>query len=193
MILVQIMSITDEDDRAFMLKLYQDYYALVRQTVYRIMLNDNDLDDLAEDVFLKLIGKIALLRTLDCCRTASYIVYTAKSVAINFIKHRNVQQKHAYYGGDEDVLDELAAREESLEDVCLHRETLESMSNAVLRLPERQKDILYFKYVLEQSDVEIAEELSIRPDSVREYLTRARRAAKKLMEKEDTQNGGSKH
>lgn len=70
---------------------------------------------------------------------------------------------------------------------------LESLSDAVLRLPDREKDILYFKYILEKTDAEIAEDLSIRPDSVREYLTRARRAAKRLMEQEENQNGKSEH
>lgn len=189
MITVILAAIEDNDDKAFMINLYQDYYALVHSTVYKVMRCENDIDDLVEDTFLRLIEKIPLLRTFDCCKTAVYVVYTAKSVAINFIKHRDVQQKHTFLGEDSDVLDELMIPEETLEESYYHREELEALSDAVLRLPEREKDILYFKYILEKTDSEIAEDLSISPSSVREYLTRARRAAKKLMEQGENRNG----
>ena len=187
MISVIIAAMEDDDDKAFMLNLYQDYYALVRSTVYKVMRCENDIDDLVEDTFVKLIEKIPLLRTFDCCKTATYVVYTAKSVAINFIKHRDVQQKHTFYGEEADVSDGLMILEESY----FHHEELDALSDAVLRLPEREKDILYFKYILEKTDSEIAEDLSISPGSVREYLTRARRAAKKLMEQGEDSNGKS--
>jgi len=193
MISIILTAIEDDDDRTFMLNLYQDYYALVRSTVYKVMRCENDIDDLVEDTFVKLIEKISLLRKFDCCKTAAYVVYTAKSVAINFIKHRDVQQKHTYYGADADLSDELVKPESTLEEAYFYREELEALSDAVLRLPDREKDILYFKYILEKTDSKIAEDLSISPDSVREYLTRARRAAKRLMEQEENQNGKSEH
>ncbi|OCN01399.1 RNA polymerase subunit sigma-54 [Clostridium sp. W14A] len=192
MISVIIAAIEDDDDKAFMRNLYQDYSALVRSTVYKVMRCENDIDDLAEDIFVKLIEKIPLLRTFDCCKTAAYVVYTARSVAINFIKHRDVQQKHTFYGEKADVSDELMIPEGTLEEVYYHREELEALSDAVLRLPDREKDILYFKYILEKTDAEIAEDLSISPGSVREYLTRARRAAKKLMEQGEKRNDSPK-
>ena len=188
MISIILAAIEDDDDRSFILSLYKDYYALVRSTVYKVMCCENDIDDLVEDTFLKLIKKIPLLRTFDCCKTASYVVYTARSVAINFIKHRDVQQKHTFYGENTDVADELIVPEDILEESYFLREELGSLSDAVLRLPEREKDILYFKYILEKTDSEIAEDLSISPGSVREYLTRARRDARKLMEQGENRN-----
>jgi RNA polymerase sigma-70 factor (ECF subfamily) len=54
------------------------------------------------------------------------------------------------------------------------------MGNAILNLPEKQKELLYFKYMLGMNDSEIAAIFDIAPDSVRQYLTRARRSAKKI-------------
>lgn len=192
MLLLLLSTIENDDDKAFMLNLYQDYYALVRSTVYKVMRCDSDIDDLVEDTFVKLIEKISLLRTFNCCKTVSYVVYTTRNVTINFIRHRDVCEKHSYYGGQEDVLAGLTDTNEPMEDLYLRQEEIEALSDAVLKLPDRQKDLLYFKYIRNMSDDEIAEELSISPVSVREYLTRARRAAKKLMEKEDDRNGEQK-
>ena len=185
MIMLMIAAMDDDDDKTFMLNLYKDYYALVRKTIYRVMSDNKDIEDLINDTFIKLIEKISLIRTFDCCKTVTYVVYTARSVTINFIKHRDVQRKRTYYGGEADAVEEIVSSDDSVEDTLIHRETLKLLSDAVLKLPEKQKNLLYFKYILSMSDTEIAEDLGIGPSSVRQYLTRARRETKKLMEKEE--------
>ncbi|WP_092486650.1 RNA polymerase sigma factor [Desulfoscipio geothermicus] len=127
---------------------------------------------------------MSLVRTLDSCKTAAYVVYTSRRLAINFMKHRSVQKKHTYYGEDMDLAEKVPSLEGTIEDRIIHQEEIEEMGNAILRLSEKQKDLLYFKYILEMTDTEIAETFGIAPDSVRQYLTRARRAAKELMDKE---------
>lgn len=124
MISVILAAIEDDDDKTYMMNLYQDYYALVRSAVYKVMSCENDIDDLVEDTFVKLIEKISLLRKFDCCKTAAYVVYTAKSVAINFIKHRDVQKKHTFYGENADMSNELMISEDTLEESYFHRKTI---------------------------------------------------------------------
>lgn len=188
MIMTLVATLTD--DKAFMLDLYRDYYGLVRKTVYQITQDTGHTEDLINDIFLKLIGKISLLRTLESYKTAAYVVYTSRSVAINFIKHRDVEKKHGYYGMNTDLAEAVAASEDTVEDRIVRQEEINEMGNAILRLPEKQKDLLYFKYFLEMDNTEIAEILGIAPASVREYLTRARRNAKKLLAKGmDNQHG----
>ena len=77
----------------------------------------------------------------------------------------------------------IPSSEDDIETRIIHKEELKELGNAILKLTEQQKDVLYFKYILEMNDAEIAEILVIAPDSVRQYLTRARREAKELMEK----------
>jgi RNA polymerase sigma-70 factor (ECF subfamily) len=188
MLMMIIAALEGEDDKAFMVSLYQDYYGLVRKTVYNITHDADNAEDLINDTFIKLIKKISLVRTLDRCKTAAYVVYTSRSVAINFMKHRSVQKKHMYYGENMDLAEKVSSLEGAIEDRIIHQEEIEEMGNAILKLPEKQKDLLYFKYILEMADTEIAETFGISPDSVRQYLTRARRAAQKLMDKEMNQH-----
>jgi RNA polymerase sigma-70 factor (ECF subfamily) len=145
-------------------------------------------EDLTNDAFIKLIEKISLIRTLEGCRLAAYVVYTSRSVAINFIKHRDVQQKHVYYGAKFDLAEKLPSLTDNIiEERIIHQEEITELRDAILKLPEKHKYLLYFKYILEMNDREIANILNIAPDSVRQYLTRARREAKELMEKEMNQ------
>ena len=74
--------------------------------------------------------------------------------------------------------------EESIEEKIIYQEKIEVLVNAILKLPEKYKNLLYFKYVLEMDDREIAGILRIAPNRARQYLTRVRRKAKELMDKE---------
>ena len=71
MLFLLLSTIQDDDDRAFLLNLYTEYYALVKSTVSRVTHGGQDSEDLIEDTFLKLIDKIPLLRLLQnsllCC------------------------------------------------------------------------------------------------------------------------------
>jgi RNA polymerase sigma-70 factor (ECF subfamily) len=119
----------------------------------------------------------------------AYVVYTARSVAINFARHRGVQNKYMFYGEKEDVSQGVFGYEDDSPDkVIIHKEEVEMLSDSILRLPERYKNLLYCKYILEMSNDEIAENLSIAPDSVRQYLTRARREVRKLMKSEEQES-----
>ncbi len=184
MIMMAIAAMENDDDKTFMLNLYNDYYGLVLKNVYYIARDANQAEDLTNDTFLKLIEKISLIRTLKSCKLAAYVVYTSRSVAINFIKHRDVQQKHVYYGEDLDLGEKVPSLEDNLEERIVHQEEIEELGKAILKLPEKHKDLLYFKYILEMHDRDIAEIFQIAPDSVRQYLTRARREARELMDKE---------
>jgi len=187
-IIMIITALEVDDDKAFMINLYREYYGLVRKTVYNITHNADNVEDLVNDTFIKLIEKLSLIRALESCRLAAYVVYTSRSVAINHIKHKSIQKKHAYYGGDADPTEKMPDLERTIEDRIIRQEEVIEMDNAILRLPEKQKALLYFKYILEMHDREIAEILKIDPNSVRQYLTRARREAKKLMDKEVNQH-----
>lgn len=183
MIMMMVATLGSDDDKAFMVNLYKEYYGLVRKIVYDIARDAEHAEDLTNDTFIKLIEKTSVIRTLESCKLATYIVYTSRSVAINFIKHRDVQQKHLYFGQDTDLAKNIPSSEDDIETRIIHKEELKELGNAILKLTEQQKDVLYFKYILEMNDAEIAEILVIAPDSVRQYLTRARREAKELMEK----------
>jgi RNA polymerase sigma-70 factor, ECF subfamily len=182
-------ALTDPDDRDFMMDLYNGHYGLVRSSIHKVIWDTDHLEDLINDTFLKLIGKISILRTLDCCRLAAYVVYTSRSTSIDFIRSRDLQTKHMYFGLDEDLAGTVLDPAEALEDKVVYSEERDDLWRAILRLPEKQKDLLYFKYVLEMPDAEIAGILGIATASVRQYLTRARRGTKKLINEELKNHG----
>lgn len=179
---VLLATLTDESDREFIFGLYRNHYALVRKVIYGITRDSNNIEDLINDSYIRLIEKIFTLRALDCHKTVAYLVYTAKNVAINHIRHRGVQGKYLYYGQDADIADTVVDLAVSVEERIVYRENVEEIYQGLARLPERYKDVLYFRYILGMTDAEIAEKLNITSVGVRQYLTRARRTAKQRMQ-----------
>jgi len=147
MILTIIAAIEDEDDKTFMRNLYQGYYGLVWKTVYNITHDADNIEDLINDTFIKLIEKLSLIRTLDSCKTTAYVFYTSRSVAINFIKRKDMQKKHAYYGEDMDLAGKVPSLGDIIEERIICQEEIDEMWNAILKIPEKQKNLLYFKYL----------------------------------------------
>ena len=71
---------------------------------------------------------------------------------------------------------------EAIENELLKKYDIDKMVEALRLLPERMQELLEFKYFLEMPDNEIAELMGIKKNSVRQALTRARRALYKKMQ-----------
>ncbi len=91
------------------------------------------------------IENISLIRTLESCKIAAYIVYTSKSVAINYIKRRNVQNKHICYGKGTYLAEKITGYGDVIEDKIIRQEEIKDLGIAISRLPEKQKNLLFFK------------------------------------------------
>lgn len=179
-----VAQLDDDNDREFILQLYKNYYNLAWKNIFRITRNLDDIEDLINDVFVKLIGKVSILRALERYKLTTYIVYTIRSVSLNYMKHKAVESKLLYFSDDIDAIDDDTASGGGVEDRLIRSDEVELLAKCAGMLPQKQRDILYFRYFLEMKDSDIAEVYGISPNSVREYLTRARRSVRELMEKE---------
>ena len=63
-----------------------------------------------------------------------------------------MQNKHIHFGLDEDLAEGMANPEEKVEDKVVYFEERKDLWGTILRLPEKEKDLLYIKYVLEMHE-----------------------------------------
>lgn len=181
----EIDAIEDENDRDFLSQLYEQYYPVMKKKAYAITHDYNVVDDLINDAFIKLIDKVSILRSLDCCKRASYIVHTVRNISLNYVKRREANNKKRFLGKEDDVLDSLLDTAATAEDSYLRREESRELGQAISRLSERDRDLLYNKYNLELSNKEISELMDIPVNNIRQYLVRARRRAWKVLNEKD--------
>lgn len=149
---------------------------------YEITRDINVVDDLIHESFIKLIGKISILRSLNCYKRASYIVNTVKNTSIDYIRKRDTRTKKQFLREENDMADIIADMTMTAEETCIMQEDFESLGELMNKLSERDRNLLYNKYIFELSNREISELMDIPVNNIRQYLVRARKRALKLLE-----------
>ena len=182
MISIISTALDNDDDRTFMLWLYQEFKHIMLSTVKKYIANPQDQEDIIQDSILKLIKKIDLLREKERCVLGAYVVYTVRNTATNHLRHTAVEKAH-FESFDDGV--EYEADLLPLDDLMALKERNVQVVDAIKRLSDGEQALLIGKYVLEYSDDELGDQLGCKPASIRMKLTRARRKALELLIKDE--------
>ncbi len=186
-----IMAIENDDDREFMTSLYVNYNRLMYCEIRRIVETDFDAEDVMQDVLVKLIDKLPLLRSRERAQVVNYIISACRYTAFNHIRDHGKKRDTSF----EDFMElaDLDRDSHSLELHMIKGEELQALRRALGQLDQRSRELLRGYYFLDRSVSELGAELGVKPDSVRMLLSRARRKAFALMKKDREANvvGGS--
>lgn len=177
-----ILVIEDDDDREFMTSLYIDYKNLMYSTIHKIVKGEDDSEDILQDVLEKLIDKIPLLRSRTRDQLVNYIISACKFTALNHIRDNGRRLETSF----EDCLElpDSVNGGHEIELRIIKGEELEALRRVLPQMDLRTQCLLEGYYFLDRSIVELGQELRIKPDSVRMYLTRARKKAFELLQKD---------
>lgn len=180
------------DDQEFIESIYQEYVRLLYQIARQYIFEADLVEDIVHDAFEKLIPKVSLLRSFDCCRLRAYLVSTVRNTAIT--KAKKLKEEHARQVSSdfEDAIGQIPDAYISMEENLLSRERREAFLAAFKSLGQDEQFLLEAKYFLQRSDKEIAEELHVKPSSIRMMLTRVRRKMLTILSKEDNIDGQDK-
>ncbi len=137
---------------------YERNYRLVYRVCYTYMKNPEDAEDCTEDVFVKVYTGTTQFR--DGSHEKAWLTVTSMNLCKDRLKH--------WWRRSVDALDECPEPADSGE--IAMDETLE----AVMRLPEKYKDVIYLFYYMEYKTDEIAKMLKKPPSTVRNHLREAR-------------------
>jgi len=183
-IFLLIASIENDEDSEFITEIFEKYSPLMIKKANEYLRNRTDAEDVVQNAFEKLIKKIPVLKTLDCCSLIVYLVSTIRNTSINFIKSHDGTPKSVPFYGDDGEINDFEANVETPEKIFFDKNNREQIHKAVKQLPEKYKIVLECKYLQDMSDADIAAILNIKPDSVREYLTRARKMLSQILAEE---------
>lgn len=182
-----ILVIEDDSDREFMSSLFIQYQRLLYKEIYEILNNPWNTEDVLQATLVKLIDKLPELRQKERPRLVNYITTAARNTAYNFLR----SQKKGTPISFEDYIEQPTQQGEhrQMETRLIEKEEIDKLIQNWPRLDFRSKYLLEGKYILGKSDEVLAEELSIKPASVRMALTRARQCAYQLIAGEQLPSG----
>lgn len=177
-----ILAIEDDGDRAFVTDLYYRYNRLMYAEILKIVKNQCDPEDVLSVTVIKLIEKLPTLKALDEHKRVNYIITAAKHNAITAVIKQNKCMSSSI--ADDAVWEKIdrSSLSETVEETIDRRENVIRLKKVWILLDAKSRFLLSARYFLFMEDREIAEELGIKPDSVRMELSRARKKAKALLE-----------
>ena len=159
------------------------------RTAYRITGEHQSAEDLVQETCIPLIDHLDVVKRLDGNRLRSYIASATRNLSINYVVKRNRRSRYSFLTDDSDVLNSKADDEE-VDSGLIREAEIETLKTALQALNEKERLLLELKYGDEKSNAEIAKIFAIKADSVRSYLTKARRHLQEKINEENKRTAG---
>lgn len=168
------MEIADESDREFTLSIYEQYKKLMYSEAQK-KVSPLDADDVVQDVVVKLIEKLDTLRGLKGKQRSVYIATATSHTAIDFIRRQNKESANFW---NVEVAEAFNVDLDAEVEAKLIRDFNISEFNRIWpKLDEDVRFILESRYILKETDEELAKRYGIQVQSIRMRVTRAKRKA----------------
>lgn len=181
MIAIVCSTLETPDDKAFILRIYQEYKHLMFGTAWKYTSSPQDCEDIVQESLVRLIDKIDYFRHIERCVLPAYIVSTVRNTAINHLKHQAAVQKHKS-GLNEQQLSEDVLEFSDLAQLLHHREQVSKIWTV---LTDEERFLLEGKYIIGYTDQELAKHLKCKASSIRMKLTRTRRKAFQFLKQQE--------
>lgn len=184
-----ILAINNEDDRAYVEKIYNQYGKKIYKIAFKILNNTEDAEDCVHDVVKIIIDNLEMFQALEGEQLIKLLVTCSRNAALNIyrknkIKHINEGKRQPYTG---DETDEKDLDIESVSDdgmfvdlIVINEESRKRISEMIEELDSIYKDVLYLRYQYSMKNQDIAKMLKISESVVK---VRYHRAKKILLQK----------
>ena len=184
-----VKKILDGDSQSFRL-LVQDYQKLVAHVVFRMISNQADREEIAQEVFLKVYQNLSKFEFNS--KLSTWIAKIAYNLSLNFLQKKKVtllddvkNQNTDSGNGKLNSAIETVYDESDLPDTfTMVNQRNEILNEAIKKLPIQQKTIVTLYHLDEMSYKEIAEIMDLPEGTVKSYLFRARKSLKEQLLKE---------
>lgn len=164
-------SIYRPEKAVLLLHIYDMYSKFTYHQAWKYFDSVHDVEDLVQEVWLKLCTKEEQLGGYSREQQAAYISTTVRNTAVSMMRKRTGEYPLEIAAGiginEAEVLNEILDR----------RLKSHAFQQIWPNVPFSARELLERKYILMESDRTIAEAMGISPGSVRMYLTRARKTA----------------
>ncbi len=185
MIPMSIARIEEENDREFIQRLFLQNERSMYAMAMSVVKEHNTACDMVSASCVRMIERIEYLRRIDARKQTPYLLSIVKNTALMYLRQRRRESLWMEFEFDERTVDWASASADNVDDALLAEAESQTLRSAMNRLKQRDRDLLVMKYFSQLDDEEIGRQLGIHKNSVRCYLTMARRALKEELKREE--------
>ncbi len=161
-------------------------YTLHKQKMWyvarKILKDDQLAEDAVHDAFIGIAKNISSIKEADTPAAAAYVTTAAKNCALSILK-KSLPKNTMEISEAFDLSDNTASN------AFGKVETEEFVRTILLKMPETYRDVLYYFFVENMSEKEIAQLLSRNVNTVRQQVYRGRKFFKEQIKKGEKTNG----
>lgn len=137
-------------------------------------------EDAVSEAFIKIIKNLEKINIVDCYRTRGLVVIIVRNVSFDVLR----RQKHYQSLSLEDFSENIGYDEPAFDNLTT-KEACNKIAGCISSLCKNYIDILHLKIGFDLSYQEIGNILGISPDNAKMRLSRARKALKYKLQKEE--------
>ena len=178
---VRLMQLVGRDDTAAFEKLIERHQALVLGTVARMLGSNSDVEDIAQQVFVRVWKNAG--RYVARAKFTTWLLKITRNLVFNELR-RSKRRAHVPLQSDPDA-DELPLREERVsapDAAALEKELQQAVDHAIAQLPEPQRMAVILRRYEEMSYEQIGAVLDLSVPAVKSVLFRARTELRERLE-----------
>jgi RNA polymerase sigma factor (sigma-70 family) len=154
----------------------KQYERLVFYVVSKLINNDDDVQDLAQDIFIKVFKNLPKFKAES--KLSTWIGQIAYREAVNYLRKRN---RYNDYSIDEFTANQLTEKSQNPEEKSISNDRGAMVRAAVAKLPERYRHVVVLYHLDEYSYQEISEITEMPEGTVKSYIFRGRKMLKEYL------------
>jgi RNA polymerase sigma-70 factor (ECF subfamily) len=170
---VRLMSLVAGGDTSAFEKLIERHQALVVGTVARMLGSNSDVEDLAQQVFLRVWRSAG--RYVARAKFTTWLLKITRNLVFNEMRRT---KRHAHVPmQQEGQVEQIPVKDESVQspaESLLEKELQQAIESAIIELPATQRMALILRRYEDRSYEEIADVLNLSVPAVKSVLFRAR-------------------
>lgn len=167
-------------DRQSFNRLVMNYQNLVYSFLYRLAPKWDELDDLAQEVFVKVYHSIKDLK--DTAQFKSWLYRITVTVYLDELRRRKKRQER--FVSDDELLERRSHSDDHPEQELTRKELQEQLQAAIESLPEEFKLAIVLREIQELSYEEIAATLKTSIGTVRSRIFRGRKLLRDMLKEQ---------
>lgn len=160
--------------------LITNYYPYVSRFLMKLTANEELIQDLVQETFLKLITNIDKFDTKGTAKFSTYLIKIAKNTYLDYLKKN---KKISYQLDIENISDT------SFEETMIDKTQISEILKEIDKLPFEQAQAIKLKYLEEYSLKEIANKMKTKPSTIKSRIYEGKEKLKKKFKNGGVLNG----
>lgn len=181
-----MLALLDEEQQNFMTTLYEDYKHLIFTIAMKHLNDRRDAEDVLQTVMIKIINHIySFERRLDDELKSLISTYAGNVAKDYYRKNKRRNENEASLGttgeDDDEISNDISNTSFNLEDLVITNEMIEIVKKALLKLNQKDQEIITLRLIQEQPSQTVADMLDITVNAVDLRYKKAKERLLKLI------------